>query len=93
MRILALGGTKFVGRAFVEAALSHGHDVTVMHRGNTPLPGGWKVEEILGDRDGGLEILGDREWDAVYDSCGFVPRVVLASAEALNDRCQRDLFI
>jgi len=93
MRILALGGTQFVGRAFVEAALARGHGVTVMHRGSSPLPEDWSVEEILGDRDGGLDALGDREWDVVYDSCGYVPRVVRASAEALKDRCRRYLFI
>ena len=93
MRILALGGTKFVGRAFVEAALARGHEISVMHRGKTPLPEGWAVEEILGDRDGDLDALGDRSWDAVYDSCGYVPRVVRASAESLKARCRRYLFI
>ncbi|MHB8635486.1 MAG: NAD-dependent epimerase/dehydratase family protein [Fimbriimonadaceae bacterium] len=93
MRILALGGTQFVGRAFVDAALSHGHHVTVLHRGKTPLPAGWSVDEILTDRDGGLSAVGDRAWDAVYDSCGYAPRVVRASAEALVTRCERYLFI
>ena len=93
MRILALGGTQFVGRAFVDAALARGHGVTVMHRGTSPLPEGWAVEELLGDRDGGLDVLGDREWDAVYDSCGYVPRIVRASVEALKARCSRYLFI
>ena len=93
MRILALGGTQFVGRAFVDAALTRGHDVTVLHRGKSSLPEGWSVDEILCDRDGGLTAIGDRTWDAVYDSCGYVPRIVRASAEALAERCRRYLFI
>lgn len=93
MRILALGGTQFVGRAFVEAALGAGHEVTVLHRGNTPLPEGWGAGETLADRDGGLDALGDRAWDAVYDSCGYVPRIVRQSVEALADRCCRYLFV
>ena len=39
MRILALGGTRFVGRHIVEAARAAGHEVTVFNRGRSPLPG------------------------------------------------------
>src|SRR5579872_4925979 len=93
MRILALGGTKFVGRAFVEAAVARGHDVTVLHRGKTPLPADWHVGEILADRDGGLAALGGTSWDAVYDSCAYVPRQVREALAALGDRFGRYLFI
>lgn len=93
MRILALGGTQFVGRAFVEAALARGHELTLLHRGKTPIPAGWQVEEILGDRNGDLSELGDRTWDAVYDSCAYVPRVVRTAISALRERCHRYLFI
>lgn len=93
MDLLVIGGTQFVGRAIAEAALAAGHRVTLFHRGRTNrglFPG---AEEILGDRDGGLSGLGNRSWDAVIDTCGYVPRVVAASAEALKDRVGRYVFI
>jgi nucleoside-diphosphate-sugar epimerase len=35
MRILILGGTLFLGRHLVEAALGRGHEVTLFNRGRT----------------------------------------------------------
>ena len=35
MKILVIGGTRFVGRHIVEAALAHGHAVTILHRGKS----------------------------------------------------------
>ncbi|MER5579646.1 reductase, partial [Streptomyces massasporeus] len=59
MRLLMLGGTEFVGRAVVEAALGRGWDVTVFHRGRHDAPPG--VRSLLGDRTapGGLAALAD----------------------------------
>jgi 2'-hydroxyisoflavone reductase len=93
MNILIIGGTRFVGRAIAEDALARGHQVTLFHRGQTNpdlFPG---AEHILGDRDGELTNLGDRQWDAVIDTCGYVPRIVGLSAEYLKDRVKRYIFI
>jgi 2'-hydroxyisoflavone reductase len=76
VRILVLGGTLFVGRAVVEAALERGHDVTLFHRGETGAELFPEVERVLGDRDGGLDALAGRAFDAVVDTSGYVPRVV-----------------
>ena len=93
MKLLIIGGTQFVGRHIVEAALGRGHDVTLFHRGATN-PGLFpSAAEIHGDRDGDLEKLGEGPWDAVIDTCGYVPRVVLASAEYLEDKVDRYAFI
>lgn len=83
MRLLILGGTIFLGRHLVDAALAGGHEVTVFTRGlhDEGTPEG--VERLRGDRDGQLDALKGRTWDAVVDTCGFVPRVVRASAELL----------
>ncbi len=83
LRLLVLGGTRFLGRHFAEAALAAGHQVTLFHRGQTHpglFPG---VEEILGDRDGDLGRFSGRRWDAVVDTCGFVPRLVRQAADQL----------
>jgi 2'-hydroxyisoflavone reductase len=83
MRLLVLGGTLFLGRHVVEAALGRGHEVTMFTRGRTN-PGLFpEVERLLGDRDGNLGALEGRECDAVIDPSGYVPRVVRRSAELL----------
>lgn len=83
MKLLVLGGTKFLGRAVVDAALERGHEVTLFNRGesNPELFSG--VEKLRGNRDGGLSILENRTWDVVVDPSGYVPRVVRASAALL----------
>jgi 2'-hydroxyisoflavone reductase len=86
MRILFIGGTRFVGRAMTEAALEHGHDVTLLHRGTTVDPAFEKVEQLHADRDGDLSVLDGREFDATVDVCAYVPRQVHALADALGGR-------
>ncbi len=83
-----------MGRQIVEEALKRGHKVTIMHRGERGAElFGDKVERIFGNRDGELSKLGDGPWDAVVDTCGYVPRVVGASAECLKDKVSRYLFV
>jgi 2'-hydroxyisoflavone reductase len=93
MRILVLGGTRFVGRHLVEAARAAGHVVTVFNRGATPLP--WDgVEQLTGDRERtDLEALRGRDWDACLDVSGYLPQHVRASAELLRDHVARYVFI
>jgi len=93
LKLLVLGGTVFLGRHLVEAALARGHEVTLFNRGqrNPDLfPG---VEKLRGNRDGDLAALRGRTWDAVVDTCGYVPRVVRASAELLADAVKHYTFI
>jgi len=71
VKILVLGGTQFVGRALVEAALATGNEMTLFHRGRTN-PGLFPdVEHILGDRDGDLGLLAGRTWDVCIDVSGM----------------------
>lgn len=83
MKVLLLGGPRFLGRALADAALERGHELTFFNRGRTNASLYPEVERIVGDRDGGLDGLGGRTWDVVIDTCGYLPRVVRASAEAL----------
>ncbi len=85
MRILILGGTQFLGRHVVDAALERGHAVTLFNRGQTRpelFPG---VERLRGDRDGDLSALGGQAFDAVVDTSGYVPRIVSRTIDALGD--------
>ncbi len=93
MRYLILGGTQFVGLHIAEAALTRGHEITLFHRGQTNPDAVPYAEHVLGDRDGGLGALGDREFDRVIDVSGYVPRLVRASAELLAGRTQHYTFI
>ena len=94
MKLLVLGGTKFLGRHIVDAALEGGHDVTIFHRGETNRGlFGDRVAEVLGDRDGGLGALKSRRWDAVVDTSGYFPRIVGASAKLLAGHADHYTFV
>ncbi len=91
--ILVLGGTGFLGPHVVDAARARGHTVTLFNRGKTK-PGLYPdVEKLHGDRDGKLEALAGRKWDAVVDPSGFVPRIVKLSAELLAPNVKQYVFI
>ncbi len=93
MKLLVLGGTRFLGRHVVESALGAGHRVTTFTRGQTNA-GLWPGAEMLtGDRDGALGALRDGTWDAVVDTSGYFPRVVRQSAELLRDSVGRYVFV
>lgn len=96
MKLLVLGGTRFLGRHLVDAALARGDDVTIFTRGRQPVP--WtNVEALTGDRDPriapGLTALERGTFDAVIDCSGYVPRVVEASARLLASRVRRYVFV
>jgi 2'-hydroxyisoflavone reductase len=93
VRLLVLGGTLFLGRHVVEAALDRGHAVTLFNRGRTNPDLFPDAEHLLGDRDGDLSVLVGREWDAVVDPSGYVPRVVRAWAELLADATEHYTFV
>jgi len=93
VKLLVLGGTKFLGRHAVGAALAAGHDVTIFTRGQTNPELFADVEHLVGDRDGKLDALAGRGWDGVVDTSGYVPRVVRQSAELLRDAVGRYVFV
>ncbi|MFG2262684.1 NAD-dependent epimerase/dehydratase family protein [Streptomyces sp. NPDC048720] len=95
MRLLVLGGTEFVGRTVVEAALARGWEVTVFHRGrHAPPPG---VRSLHGDRtapDGLAALAGDDgAWDAVVDTWSAAPRAVRDAARLLHGRAGRYVYV
>lgn len=93
MKILIIGGTRFVGRHLVEAALSRRHDVTLFNRGKSN-PGLFpQAETITGDREKDLDKLEDRRWDAAIDVVGYLPRLVRLSAQRLERSIARYVFV
>lgn len=89
MRVLILGGTRFLGRHLVAAALERGHRVTLFHRGLSDASAFPEIEHLHGDRNADLLPLRGRTWDLVFDTSGYevapVRNAVLALAhEALH---------
>lgn len=93
MKILILGGTLFLGRALTAAALEGGHEVTLFNRGRHVRGSLPDVETLIGDRDGRLDALRGRSWDAVVDTSGYLPRLVRDSARLLAGSVGRYVFI
>lgn len=88
MKLLILGGTGFLGHYLVDAALKHGHSVTVFNRGRNNNVIGSEVEKLVGDRKDNLNPLKGRQWDAAIDTCGLAPWDVKLSANMLADNVE-----
>ena len=74
MKLLILGGTKFLGKHITETALARGHQVTLFNRGQTNPHLFPQVEKIHGDREHDLSALdGYESWDAIIDTSGYFP--------------------
>ena len=86
MRILVIGGNRFVGRAIVESAVAREHQLTVVHRGSGPDDPFSEATHIHLDRDGDLSALSSGDWDATVDACAYLPRQVASLADALGTR-------
>jgi len=93
LRLLILGGTRFIGLHMTELALARGHTLTFFNRGRTNTDRFPDVERLRGDRNGNLKSLEGREWDAVIDNSGYVPRQVRDAAALLEPRVARYIFI
>ncbi len=94
LRILILGGTGFIGPHQIRYAVARGHKVSMFNRGKTNpglFPEG--VEHLEGDRNGKLDALRGREWDAVIDNPSTLPRWVRDAATLLKDSAQQYVFI
>ncbi|HMX75869.1 MAG TPA: NAD-dependent epimerase/dehydratase family protein [Anaerolineales bacterium] len=92
MKILIIGGTRFLGRHLVESALARGHEVTLFNRGKSNPDLFKQVQTIRGDREKDLDQIAGA-YDAVIDTCGYFPRIVRMSAEALKGKARSYVFI
>jgi nucleoside-diphosphate-sugar epimerase len=93
LRILILGGTRFLGLHMTQYALDRGHRLTFFNRGRTNTDRFPQVERIKGDRNGELGGLAGRDWDAVIDNSGYVPRHVRLAAQMLRASVPHYLFV
>jgi 2'-hydroxyisoflavone reductase len=93
MKALVLGGTRFLGRALVDALLEQGHEPTLFNRGQTEPQLFPEVEKLRGDRSTDLSALEGRGWDAVLDVAAYLPGEVRRSVDTLGDRVGRYVFV
>ena len=92
MKLLVIGGSRFLGRHLVDAALDRGDHVTLFNRGRAA-PARADVVHLVGDRKGELAPLQRGSWDAVVDTCGYVRRDVARMADCLRGRVGRYAFV
>jgi nucleoside-diphosphate-sugar epimerase len=94
VKLLVLGGTKFLGRGVVDAALAAGHEVTLFNRGQTNPELYPATEKLHGDLAGELDALTGREWDAAIDlDPTQLPRQTRRRAEALAGSVTHYVFV
>jgi 2'-hydroxyisoflavone reductase len=67
--------------------------VTTFTRGQTNPDLFPEAEKLRGDRDGALDALSGREWDAVVDTSGYYPRVVEQSVALLGESVPFYVFV
>ena len=93
MKLLILGGTRFLGHHIAEQALARGDEVSLLHRGRSApglLP---QAEHLIADRDGDLQVLRGRRWDAAIDTSAYVPRQVRSVSDLLSRQVERYLLV
>jgi nucleoside-diphosphate-sugar epimerase len=96
MKVLFLGGTGNISTACVEQALSQGHEVTLLNRGQRPSPFGGRTKVVAGDReDTALLRRAAREehYDSVVDFLAYRPEQVEAAIEAFGSEVGQYVFI
>ncbi|MCB9913515.1 MAG: NAD-dependent epimerase/dehydratase family protein [Planctomycetes bacterium] len=93
MKLLILGGTRFLGPALVARAQELGWEVTLFNRGKSD-PGRFpELETLIGDRQNDVEALKGRRWDAVVDTSGYFPEWMELSCGALAGNVGQYVFV
>jgi 2'-hydroxyisoflavone reductase len=93
MRILIVGGTRFVGRHITEAALAAGHEVALLHRGQSGAELFPEAQHLQADRNQDLSVLTGTQWDATIDVTAYLPKQVTALAKALGGNGGQYVYI
>jgi nucleoside-diphosphate-sugar epimerase len=93
LNVLIVGGSKFLGPHLVRSLRQRDHSVTLFNRGRSVQDVPYGVQTVVGDRERDMSLLAGRRFDAVIDTCGFVPRIVRRSAQALAQTVTHYTFI
>jgi nucleoside-diphosphate-sugar epimerase len=95
MRVLIVGGNRFMGYGLTWRLLAAGHQVTHLNRGLTRDPFGERIERLPGDRTTGdfARLVAGRSFDAVVDFAAFVGADAASAVETLRGRVGHYVFI
>ncbi len=97
LKILVLGGTKYLGIHQINYALKRGHSISTFTRGKTKPSLHQEifkdVESLVGDRNDNLEALKNRKWDVVIDNSGRRVQWTKDTAELLKDNVGMYLYV
>ena len=88
MKVLVVGGTRFLGHELAWRLLAAGHEVTLFNRGTLCDTFGPRVERLRGDRttEDFERLLAGRAWDAAVDFAAYDGRDGRQAAEVLDGR-------
>ena len=93
LRVLILGGTGFIGPHFVETLKGAGHTLTLLNRGRRNPKLFPDVETLVGDRNGQMDAIKNRDWDVVIDNSGYTLKQVKLSTDILKGHVQHYIFV
>ena len=95
MRILIMGGTRFIGVYLTKILVEQGHEVVLFNRGNKPAPVDG-VKQIKGDRTDASQLknkLSQEQCDAVFDNNGRELSDTQPLAELFKDRVKHFIYM
>jgi 2'-hydroxyisoflavone reductase len=93
LKLLILGGTGFIGPHFVNALKAGGHSLTLFNRGKRDPDADPGIEQLIGDRNGQIDALKGRDWDAVIDNSAYTPKQVRLTADLLKGHVSQYILI
>ncbi len=93
MKILVMGGTRFIGKPLVKLLEQAGHELTLFTRGRNPVPVG--LEHLSGDRSNpaDLDQLKGRPFEVIIDSSGRTQAESCAVVERTGAPSHRFVYV
>lgn len=95
MRILVMGGTRFIGVSLTRRLVEQGHEVVLFNRGNRPAPMAGVVQ-LQGDRQDPTQLktaLAGQKFDAVFDNNGRERSDTQMLVEALEPGFKQFIYV
>lgn len=95
MRVLIVGGTRFVGHFLTWRLIAEGHEVTLLNRGTIRDPFGDRIKRVIADRRalGAWRALDRARFDATVDFAAYTASDVRTTIDGLGDRAGHYVFI
>ncbi len=93
MRILMMGGTRFIGVYLTKVLVEQGHEVVLFNRGNHPAPE--KATQIPGDRQDAAQLkkLSGESFDAIFDNNGRELSDTQPLVEIFNGKVKHFVYV